>query len=86
MTTDYHPIDCAIYSRYELAIMHRERLRVCWRDAAGITRVQTLDPRDLQTRAGAEYLLGVGSNGQRLELRLDRILEATPLGAGQNPG
>lgn len=81
MMTDYQPIDCALYSRYELAIMHRERLRVCWRDAAGITRVEALAPRDLQTRAAAEYLIAIDSDGQRLELRLDQIIEAKPLRA-----
>ncbi|MGA7801462.1 MAG: transcriptional antiterminator, Rof [Gammaproteobacteria bacterium] len=77
--TDYRPIDCAIYSRYELAIMHRERLRVCWHGEDGMSHVETLRPRDLQTRSGAEYLIATGADDRRLELRLDRILEATPL-------
>ncbi|HKJ08807.1 MAG TPA: transcriptional antiterminator, Rof [Gammaproteobacteria bacterium] len=77
--TDYRPIDCALYSRYEVAILHRERLRVCWRDAAAVTHLEILQPQDLQTRSGAEYLIATGKGGQRLELRLDRILEAMPL-------
>ena len=77
--TDYHPIDCALYSRYEVAIMHRERLRVCWRDPDGFTHLEILQPKDLQTRSGAEYLIAMGADSRRLELRLDHIREATPL-------
>ena len=77
--TDYRPIDCALYSRYEVAIMHRERLRVSWRDTDGLTHLEILQPQDLRTRSGAEYLIAMGQGGQPLELRLDRILEAMPL-------
>lgn len=77
--SDYTPIDCGLHSQYELAVMHRRRLRVSWRDAAGDSCMQVLVPRDLQTRAGAEYLIGETLDGRRLELRLDHILRAEPL-------
>ncbi len=77
--TDYVPIDCGLHSQYELAIMHRQRLRISWRDAQGGTHVELLEPRDLLTRAGAEYLLADTPDGRRLELRLDHIQHTDPL-------
>lgn len=74
--SEYTPIDCDRYSEYELAIMHKRKLRVCWRDAAAVTHVETLLPRDLQTRQGEEFLIAENSAGERLEIRLDRIAEA----------
>ena len=76
---DYHPIDCAVYSAYELAILHRQRLRVGWRGEDGLSHQEVLLPLDLVTRAGAEYLIAAAAGGQRLELRLDRIIGSAPL-------
>lgn len=70
----YRPIDCGIYSGYEVAILHRETLRLHWRDEAGLDHIDRVLPLDLQTRDHAEYLLGQGSAGQPLAIRLDRIL------------
>lgn len=55
--TDYRPVSCALYSRYELAILQRTAMRLRWRDGAGITHLETLTPEDLQTRGGEEFLL-----------------------------
>ncbi|MDQ2695886.1 MAG: Rho-binding antiterminator [Pseudomonadota bacterium] len=77
--SDYIPIDCDPYCRYELAILHRQRLRVIWREPGGATHLETLLPLDLQTRHHAEYLLAVSGDGARRVLRLDRILRADPL-------
>ena len=74
--TEYIPVDCALYSRYELAILHHQRFRLSWSDAAGEVHIAMLTLRDLQTRAGAEYLIAQDQAGQRLELRLDRIQHA----------
>lgn len=71
--TEYTPIDCALYSQYELAILRHRRLRISWRDTAGETHIATLRPRDLQTRSGAEFLIARDQDGQSLELRLDWI-------------
>ena len=71
--TDYTPIDCEIYSRYEVAILHGSRLRLSWHDADGQTHIEVLRPRDLRTRAHAEFLIAEGADGTPLELRLDYI-------------
>ncbi|MBZ0071845.1 MAG: hypothetical protein WCY26_05550 [Thiohalobacteraceae bacterium] len=79
--SDYVPIDCGLYSEYELAIMHRQRLRIRWRDAQGMTHLETLLPRDLQTRSGEEFLIATTAARETLEIRLDRIAEALPVAA-----
>ena len=73
--SEYTPIDCDRYSEYELAIMRKRKLRICWRDAEAVTHVEMLLPRDLQTRHGEEFLIAENSAGERLEIRLDRITE-----------
>lgn len=73
----YAPIPCAVYSDYELAIMHRQRLRLAWRDGEG-KHLAILLPLDLQTRSGAEFLIAQRATGETLSLRLDRILSSTP--------
>ena len=72
--TDYKPIDCSLYSEYELAIMHGTRLRLCWRDAADSSRIEVLLPVDLRTRRGEEFLVAIDHAGVEREIRLDRIL------------
>ena len=76
--SDYKPVDCAFYSRFELAILRRQRLLVSWHDTDGVSHLETLVPRDLKTREGAEYLLAETLAGGRLRLRLDRIQSARP--------
>lgn len=70
---DYSPIDCALYSHYELAIMHRNRLRLTWRDAGGEVHIGVVTPIDLRTRQGAEFMIATQQDGAKLEIRLDRI-------------
>lgn len=77
--TDYMPIDCDRYSEYELAILRRWKLRIGWRGDAGLMHVETLLPRDLQTRRGEEFLIAETTGGERLEIRLDQITEARRL-------
>ncbi len=80
MSDDYQPIDCAIYSGYELAILHRTLLRVHWRDADGQDHVATLRPRDLRTESSKEeFLIAEQLDGEPLKLRLDRIVSANAL-------
>lgn len=71
--TDYRPISCALYSKYEVAILHRTPLRVRWRAADGVTHVETLTPEDLVTRDGEEFLVGHNGTGESRCLRLDRV-------------
>lgn len=72
-TSDYQPIDCGLHSRYEVAILHRAKLRVHWRDEQGTDHVERLLPQDLETRAGAEYLLARDEQHEPRRIRLDRI-------------
>lgn len=77
--TDYTPIDCGLYSQYELAIMHRDRLQLGWRDPAGNVHIGCVTPTDLRTRNGAEFMVVAGQDGETHEIRLDRILHFTRL-------
>lgn len=71
--SDYKPIDCGLYSRYELAILRRQRLLLGWRDAKSMVHLEVVQPRDLETSRGAEYLLAEAGDGRKLRLRLDHI-------------
>ena len=71
--TDYSPVDCGLHSEYELAIMHHDRLKLGWRDAAGAIHSETVIPVDLRTRNSEEFMVVSVSNGTQLEIRLDRI-------------
>ena len=75
--SEYRPIDCELYSRYELAIMRRQALRIAWRDDYGNIHLRSLLPINLQTRNRAEYLLAETDHGIVLELRLDQIIRVT---------
>ncbi|SCZ64905.1 Rho-binding antiterminator [Thiohalomonas denitrificans] len=77
MSDDYRPIDCEVYSGYELAIMHRQRLRMHWRDIDGNCCIGTLRPLDLKTEASKEEFLFVEDlDGRHFRIRLDRIVSA----------
>jgi Rho-binding antiterminator len=72
--SDYQPIACDIYTRYEMAVMHRTKLTLCWRGNDGLAHLETLLPEDLETRNGEEFLVARTVAGARLRLRLDRIM------------
>ena len=76
---DYSPIDCATYSRYELAILRRQPLRLRWRDVDGIVHLEVVVPTDLQTAQGVEYLEARTSDGRTLRWRLDEIVASRPV-------
>ena len=82
--SDYTPIDCGQYSEYELAILRKWKLRIGWKDEAGLSHVEMLVPRDLVTRQGEEFLIAETTAGERLEIRLDLITEAKRL-SGESP-
>ena len=71
--TDYTPIECGLHSEYELAIMHREVLRLRWQDEHLQVHTESVTPLDLVTRDGAEFLLALGRDGVTHQIRLDRI-------------
>lgn len=68
----YSPIACARYSEYELAIMHRQKLHLRWRDA-NVHYDQVVLPLDLKTINHEEFLIFRGSQDETLSIRLDRI-------------
>ena len=72
--TDYTPVDCGLQSEYELAIMHRDKLKLTWSDADGETCIYTITPTDLRTRNSEEFLVVSGADGMEFEIRLDRIM------------
>jgi transcriptional antiterminator Rof (Rho-off) len=76
--TDYVPVPCAVYDRYEIAILHHTPLRTSWR-AGAMPHLEILHPVDLVTREGAEYLLARRVGGDMIELRLDWILDSVPV-------
>jgi transcriptional antiterminator Rof (Rho-off) len=71
--SDYLPIACGLHSRYELAVMHRMPLTLCWRGSDGLTHLETLLPEDLETRNGEEFLVLRNGAGEQFKVRLDRI-------------
>ena len=71
--TDYIPIDCAVHSGYELAIMHHQRLRLTWRDDDGIIHIKLVTPTDLRTLNHEEFLDVTDALGDSYSIRLDRI-------------
>ncbi len=75
--TDYIPIDCGLYSEYELAIMHRDRLRLGWRDPESNVHIGIVTPIDLRTRNGAEFMIVTGQDDKTFVIRLDRIMHFT---------
>ena len=75
---DYHPVDCATYCRYELAILRRQALMLRWRDDTGIVHLEVVVPRDLKTSRGVEYLEAENLEGRSLSLRLDTIVFSRP--------
>ncbi len=78
MMTDYKPIDCGLYSEYEVAILHHHRLRLSWRDRSETVHIEVVTPNDLRTRKGEEFLVVTGQDGRQQEIRLDRILDRKP--------
>jgi Rho-binding antiterminator len=72
----YTPIDCGVYSEYELAIMHRRRLYLHWQGDDGANHIESVMPKDLKTEEKREYLIAERQDGSTLKLRLDRIQKA----------
>lgn len=66
--SDYQRISCEAHSVYELAIMRGQSIQVIIDDST-----QTIQPKDILTKAGAEYLIFVDENNIQQELRADAI-------------
>ena len=76
--TDYIPIPCSQYDRYEVAIMHRRRLRLMWHTDNVVYR-RIVKPIDLQTRNGEEFLICRKAADETFSIRLDQIREVETL-------
>ena len=84
--TDYQPVDCAVYAKYELAILRRRPVMLGWRDDSGVTRLERVVPTDLETREGEEFLHFEDRARARGRVRLDRIVEwRASRGAAESP-
>jgi|GEM_PF-468045 len=73
----YEPIECAIYSAYELAISRHQLLKLRWRDTYNRWRNAVLQPIDLRTVSGLfgseEYLIAYDWQDREIWIRLDQI-------------
>jgi len=68
----YAPIACARYSEYEVAILHRQKLRLRWRET-NVHSDQVVLPLDLITANHEEFLICRNTAGETMTIRLDRI-------------
>lgn len=68
----YQPISCALYSEFELAIMHRQKVKLVWHEN-GQTHIATVQPLDLMTKNHQEFLIAEDHQAQSLRIRLDYI-------------
>ena len=73
----YAPIACARYSQYEVAILHRQKLRLRWGEG-NIVYEQTVLPLDLKTEHHEEFLICRDAKGTPHTIRLDRIRKMEP--------
>ena len=74
--THYQPISCELYSEYELAIMHGNKIKLVWQENDQ-TQIATITPLDLKTRDHQEFLVAEDHQRQPLEIRLDYIRTQT---------
>ncbi len=68
----YAPIACTRYSEYEVAILHRQKLRLRWSEN-NVIYVQTVLPLDLKTERHEEFLICRDDNDIQHTIRLDHI-------------
>lgn len=72
MEVDYVPVSCVFHERLEFAVLRRRPLALSWSDGQGDYR-ETIQPLDVATRDGAEWLQVARSDGTTTWVRLDRI-------------
>ncbi len=84
--SDYRPIPCAQHERLEYAVLKGTRLELRWLDARGEEHSDSIEPTDVTTRDGAEWLSWRNAEGESGCIRLDRILAfREPAAAGTRP-
>lgn len=67
--SDYQRISCEAHSLYELVIMRNQSMQVMIDG-----KPQTIQPKDIMTKAGIEYLVFIDENDVLQELRADKII------------
>lgn len=77
---EYHSVSCGMHSRYERAILRRERWCIDGVSNRGEEQGLLGRPMDLVTRFGEKFLRLEADSGELLEFRLDRILRAEKSG------
>ncbi len=77
MNTDYRPIDCDLHSHYERYVIEGTPLLARWDDGQEI-RTAICRARDLYTRQGEEFIVLEQADGERVSVRLDRIVQLQP--------
>lgn len=82
MTTDYVSIDCDQHSELERLAMRRARVSVRWLPPGEAGQTTQGVVIDVLTRAGAEYLVLLGPEGNESSIRLDRLLSLSAPGGG----
>lgn len=72
---NYQPISCDLHSQYELAIMHKSKLKLSWiSEGKAVTETNIL-PLDVKTKNKAEYLIAVTPGNKNICIRLDHIIK-----------
>ncbi len=69
----YKPVSCEQHSQYELAIMHKKKLQLVYKDENSSTISDIVTPIDVQTVNKAEYLVALSSENKKFHVRLDYI-------------
>jgi Rho-binding antiterminator len=74
----YRPISCDRYSELELYILQRRRVRLTW-CLDNVIHTEVVQPLDLRTSQGEEYLVFRTGPSETQSVRLDRVRKAEPL-------
>lgn len=77
MTEEYTPISCELHTKFELWIMHREKLRLAWQDVDGRGHIGIVSPTDMRAQSGSEFLYFTElAEDKSHRIRLDHIIRA----------
>ncbi|MDG2353498.1 MAG: hypothetical protein P8L86_01605 [Gammaproteobacteria bacterium] len=66
--SDYQRISCEAHSIYELAIMRNQSIEVTIDG-----KLKTIQPKDIATKLGEEFLVFIDEYGERQTLRADKV-------------
>lgn len=77
--SDYRPIACVEHEKLEFAVLKRQALRLAYADTGGGIRELLIQPLDVFTKEGAEWLLFLEQqSGESRTIRLDSIKGFSP--------